>query len=331
MYFLKIYVKINLYFNIYLFYMKKINTFLFIVLLLILFFDTSFAADNLWSKELEQSSQNISIITSFFSTELLLNIIFATISLIWTIILSKIVTAKVVSYLESIYSWETWGREELVWLLARTTNISILSIWFVITLTILWVDLWIFLAWLWFGIWFTLKIFLSNFISWILMVTQWYYHNWDIIQVGERIWKIHKIHALFTAVEQFDWVIYFVPNIKFLEEDIVNYNTNDKRRVEIEFRVDYDTNIVKAKQIMVQVLEKFPNILNTPSSQVIVNLWENSVNLMLMFWINTSDSFLSIKSNVTETINLAFRQNWINIPFNQITISSRDDKKITNI
>ena len=308
--------------------MKKTNKILFLIFFIILFFDTSVLANNVWSKELEQSSQNISIITSFFSTELLLNIIFATISIILTIILSKLITAKLVSYLESSYSWESWGREELIWVLSRTTNISILWIWFVITLTILWIDLGIFLAWLWFGIWFTLKIFLTNFISWILMVTQWYYHNWDIIQVWEKVWKIHKIHALFTAVEQFDWVIYFVPNVKFLEEEIVNFNTNDKRRVEIVIWVDYSTDIVKAKKIMMQVLEKFPNILQTPNSSVLVNLWDSSIDLTLMFWINSQDSFLTIKSNVTETINLAFRQYWINIPFPQITLSNRENFNI---
>ena len=183
--------------------------------------------------------------------------------------------------------------------------------------------------WLWFGIGFTLKIFLTNFVAWILMVTQWFYHLWDIIEVWGRTWTIKKIHALFTAVEQFDWVVYYIPNVKFLEEDVSNFHSNDKRRVDIKIWVDYSTDIVKAKKIMIQVIEKFPNILQAPTPEVLVeDLWDNSIKLSLRFWINSKDAFFVSKSNVIETINMAFKQAWIVIPFPQITVSNRTDIKL---
>jgi len=51
--------------------------------------------------ELERSQQNVSIITSFFSTDLLLNIIFATIVVVLTFFISKIASSKLTSYLEN--------------------------------------------------------------------------------------------------------------------------------------------------------------------------------------------------------------------------------------
>jgi small conductance mechanosensitive channel len=308
--------------------MKKFQTFSLLYILNIIYFsEFSFAA--VWWSELEQSQANANIILSFFSTELLLNIIFACVTIVLTFLLSKIVTSRLTSYLEKSYAWEESGREELVWVLSRTVNISILSIWFAITLTILWIDMWIFMWWLWFGIGFTLKIFLTNFVAWILMVTQWFYHLWDIIEVWGRTWTIKKIHALFTAVEQFDWVVYYIPNVKFLEEDVSNFHSNDKRRVDIKIWVDYSTDIVKAKKIMIQVIEKFPNILQAPTPEVLVeDLWDNSIKLSLRFWINSKDAFFVSKSNVIETINMAFKQAWIVIPFPQITVSNRTDIKL---
>lgn len=305
--------------------MKKVKSSI-LLYLLITMLSTAVSYAAVWENELDKSKENVSLITDFFSTGLLLNIIFAVITIITTFFLSKIITSKLVSYLEKSWNWE-WNREELIWVLSRTVNISILAIGFSITLSILWVDMWIFLWGLWFWIWFTLKIFLSNFIAWIIMVTQWTYHNWDLIEVSWKMWKITRIHSLFTSVEQFNWVIYYVPNIRFLEENVSNFNTNDKRRIDVEVGVDYETDIVKAKKIMMQVIEQFPWVLRAPSSMVIIDKLDNSsINLVLRFWIKSdSGEYFITRSNVTETINLAFRQSWIKIPFPQVTISNRSN------
>lgn len=281
------------------------------------------------ANEAEKSKENVSIITSIFSTEMLLNFIFALFVIILTFFLSKIVSSKLSSYMETIADWEWANREELIWVVDRTTSITILVIWFSITLSILWIDMAIFLWWLWFWIWFTLKIFLSNFIGWIIMVTQWTYHNWDIVEIEWKIWKITKIHSLFTSIEQFDWVVYYVPNIKFLEENVSNYHSNDKRRVEVKVGVDYSTDIIKAKKIMLQVIHQFPNILKAPEQEIIIDKLDNSsINLILRFWIDSKDEYFMTKSNVTETVNLAFKQSWIVIPFPQLTLSNRNDFKV---
>jgi small-conductance mechanosensitive channel len=39
---------------------------------------------------------------------------------------------------------------------------------------------------------------------------------------------------LFTVVEQYDGVIFYVPNVKFLQDVVKCYTANTKRRVEVE-------------------------------------------------------------------------------------------------
>lgn len=304
--------------------MKKIIISFFLYLLNIVYFsDFSFAADD---SKTGSAQNNANTIIWFVTTDLLINIFFATIVIIATFFLAKVVTHKLTKHLEESYAWEKSGREELVWVLSRTVNITILSIWFSITLTILGFDMGIFLWWLWFGLGFTLKIFLTNFVAWILMVTQWFYHIWDIVEVWNRTWYIRKIHALFTAIEQFDGITYYVPNVTFLEQEVCNYNTNDKRRVDVSVWVDYKTDIFKAKTVLLKVADSFPNVLKTPYADVLVEeIWDSSIKLTLRIWINSTDTFFTLKSNVTETINLAFKQAWITIPFPQITLSNRED------
>ena len=312
--------------------MKKFKfSFLLYSIVSIYTFDNVYSASIL-EKEVEAVEKKTSLILTFFSTWMLLKIVFAVLVIVLTFFISKIINIKLTSYLERVYSLdeENWSWEELIWVITRTINVSTLVIGFSITLAILWIDMWIFMWWIWFWIGFTLKTFLTNFIAWIMMVTQWFYHNWDLIEIGWKTWKIKKIHALFTMIEQFSGVNFFVPNIKFMEEAVSNYNTNDKRRIEVEVSVDYDTDITKAKKIIIKVLESFSSrILPSPDHTIIVSKLDDSwILLKVRFWIPTQGGhFIELKSNVTETINLAFKQSGIIIPFPQITISNREEGK----
>jgi small conductance mechanosensitive channel len=78
---------------------------------------------------------------------------------------------------------------------------------------------------------------------------------------------------------------------------------------------------------MLQVIEQFPNVLKAPAPDIfITELTDSSINLSLRFWVDSkTGGFFETKSNVTETINLAFKQAGITIPFPQVTISNRSD------
>ena len=300
-------------------FMKKIFK---LIAFFFLFTEVTFSA---WEKEVEQTSSFINTLLSIFSTEVLLSLIFAIVTILMTFIISRVVRDKLFVYLERTSIWENESKDELIWVITRTVNITIFITWFSVALWVIWVDLAIFMWGIWFGIGFTLKTFLTNFIAWIIMVSQWVYHKDDLIEVSGNMWKIVKINALFTSVEKFDGVVFYVPNIKFLEEEVSNYNTNDKRRVEVETLVDYDTDLVKAKAVINKVLESFPNILLAPKYDVIIDKLDNSwILIKVRFWIDSKEGYFQTKSNITETINLAFKKSDINIPFPQITLSNRN-------
>jgi len=292
--------------------------FLYILLFFFLWTTSLYAVDA--NAELEQTQSFITLILGIFSTEMLLKIVFAIVVIFFTIILSKFIQSKLFGYLEAANIWDEWSKEEIIGVISRTINIIVLITWFSITLWVLGVDLGIFMGWIWFGIWFTLRTFLTNFISGIIIVSQWSYHIWDLIEVWGKMWRITKINALFTEIEEFDGVIFNIPNVRFFEENVRNFHTNDKRRIDVEVVVAYDTDIVQAKKILMQVISNFPNILQAPAADIIVdNLWERWIVLKLRFWINSAENYITLRSNITETVNLAFKQTGIVIPYPHIT------------
>ncbi|QFR39450.1 mechanosensitive ion channel family protein [Candidatus Gracilibacteria bacterium 28_42_T64] len=304
--------------------MKKLKL-LFIVYITALIIDlpSGFAA-TLGDQNLEQAKQNTSAFTRFFSAETLLNLVFAVVVMILSIVIARIVSAKLTSFLERNGS-EGGGSEEMAGMLSRTVNITFLFIGGSASLSILGVDLGIFMGGIGFGLGFTLKTFLTNFVGGITMVTQGFYHNGDLVEVRGKKGKIVKINSLFTSMEQLDGVIFYIPNVIFMEEVISNFKTNDKRRTEIELLVDYDTDIVKTKKTILKVIESFPNILNAPHPDILVDKLDNSgIKLLIRFWMHTDDDYIQLKSNVTETLNLACKQSAIKIPYPHMTLVQKE-------
>lgn len=275
-----------------------------------------------WEQSSTSTESFLSVLLSVFSAEMLFKIVFAVIVIFLTVILSKFVQSKLFRYLEAANIGDEWSKEEIIGVISRTINIIVLITGFSITLWVLWVDLGIFMWWIWFGIWFTLRTFLTNFISWIIIVSQWSYHIGDLIEVWWKTGRITKINALFTEIQEFDGVIFNIPNVRFFEENVSNYHTNDKRRIDVEVVVDYATDIVEAKKILMKVISNFPVVLKSPESDILVeNLWERGIVLKLRFWIHSGENYITLRSHVTETINLAFKQTGITIPYPHITLS----------
>jgi small conductance mechanosensitive channel len=91
--------------------------------------------------------------------------------------------------------------------------------------------------------------------------------------------------------------------------------------------VDYTTDILQAKKVLQKVVSNFPMVLLTPEPDILIEeLGQNGVLLKLRFWIDSRENFITLRSNVTETVNLAFKQTGIKIAYPQITLSHRPEE-----
>ncbi len=281
---------------------------------LLIFFLPLNSLASTWQAEIEQTQSFMSSMMVLFSTQALLSLFFAIITIVGTFMLAKVLQWRIFHLLERSNIGDESSKEEIIGVVSRTINIFIYVAGFSIALWVLGVDLWIFMWGIGFGIGFTLRTFLTNFISGIIIVTQWSYHIWDMIEVGDKQGYIIKIQALFTSIQELDGVMFNIPNVRFFEENVRNFHTNDKRRIDIEVEVQHGTDIMQARKILEKVASNFPVILQAPTSDVLVEyLWDNGIRLKLRFWIHSRENFLTLKSHMVETINHAFAQNNIHI------------------
>jgi len=98
---------------------------------------------------------------------------------------------------------------------------------------------------------------------------------------------------------------------------ITNYSARDTRRVDMVFCIGYGDDLLKAKQILIDIVAADERCLDDPAPVIAINdLGDSSVNFKVRPWVKTAD-YWDVLSDITETVKLAFDKEGISIPFPQ--------------
>jgi len=278
---------------------------------------------NVWQSNVWAAKDNLSLLTNI---DFWWNIGLWIISLVLTVIIAKAAKIKLINMIEDkMWADQSW---DISWVILRTVTLFIYFFWISLSLTLWWLDL-TFLIWgIWIGLGFTMQTFLSNFIAWIIMIFWGEYKSGTLVEIQWKMWYIQRISSLFTSVRQFDWVIVFVPNVKFLQEEVQCFNINNSRRLELDVWIDYDADLTKTKKVINKVIAAFPNILKAPEPYIMVDrLSDDGVELKVMVWMSVDDDILKLQSNLTEAINMAFTQADIKRKQSHIIVQNYDESK----
>jgi len=166
------------------------------------------------------------------------------------------------------------------------------------------------------GIGFALKDIIGNFISGLIMLSQDRIRIGDFIKVNDILGTIESIDTRATILQAVDGTEVVIPNQTMLNETLVSYSTNPFRRIELNVGVDYNTNLPMVTSLVRGILDKDKDIVPKPEPLVLVEEFgDSSINLRILFWIESSKSWMHIKSNLANRIKKAFDEMNINIPF----------------
>jgi small-conductance mechanosensitive channel len=99
--------------------------------------------------------------------------------------------------------------------------------------------------------------------------------------------------------------------------DIINYTTlSDDIRVRIPIGVSYDTDIEKAKSVILKVAKTAEWVQKNPPPKVVVRRFgASSVDLQLRVWIKDARKRMDTISYMTDKVKLAFDREGIEIPY----------------
>ena len=134
---------------------------------------------------------------------------------------------------------------------------------------------------------------------------------------------VTKIHFFFTYLKTPNGQEVTIPNSNMLHAVVTNYTKLNKRRVNYDVGVAYDTDIELAKKVLVDLFKDDALILQKEEFSVYVyELGSYSVGLRVRCWTKFKD-YWAFYNSMSEKILLAFREHGIRIP-------SSTDHTITN-
>lgn len=165
----------------------------------------------------------------------------------------------------------------------------------------------------------------SQFASGIQILINHPFKSGDYIDLGTVSGKVHEIKMMYTELITVDNKRVIVPNSHITGSNIINYNSESKRRIDLVFGISYDADIAKAKEVIAQTVRKNELILTEPEPIIAVSAQAaSSVNISCLVWCHTDD-YWSVFYYMQEAVKLAFDENKIAIPYDQLDVHISKD------
>ncbi len=150
----------------------------------------------------------------------------------------------------------------------------------------------------------------------------------DWIEVNDSTGIVKDVTIFNTKVQTFDDKHVLIPNDQITSSQLTNLSRNDQLRVDVEIGVDYETDIRRAREIIVDAVEALDSIKNAPDPQVVARRFgDSAVVLELRVWIGdpTMRRKWQARTDAIEAVKDAFEREGITIPFPQRVHTSRDE------
>ena len=165
----------------------------------------------------------------------------------------------------------------------------------------------------------------SQFASGIQILINHPFKSGDYIDLGTVSGKVHEIKMMYTELITVDNKRVIVPNSHITGSNIINYNSESKRRIDLVFGISYDDDIAKAKEVIAHTVRKNELILTEPEPIIAVSAQAaSSVNISCLVWCHTDD-YWNVFYYMQEAVKLAFDENKIAIPYDQLDVHISKD------
>lgn len=158
---------------------------------------------------------------------------------------------------------------------------------------------------------------LSDFAAGIMILIMRPFKIGDTVEVAGDSGVVDDIGLVLTTLHTFDNVAMYVHNSDIWGAKIMNYTTNDIRRVDMVFGFGYDDNIDQAMQVAREVLDADDRVLQDPEPQIAVSeLADSSVNIIVRPW-TAKENYWALKFDITKRIKERYDEAGLNIPYPQ--------------
>ena len=144
-------------------------------------------------------------------------------------------------------------------------------------------------------------------------------HVGDVLEIDGKVGRVSEIKLRTTRAVTIDNKVVIIPNHKYLTSSLYNWTANDIiTRESITLGVDYNSDVEKVKEILINIANNHSKILNEPAPIVLfTDFGDNALQFKLVFTLNNSFEAEILKSELRFEINKIFKAHNIKIPYPQ--------------
>lgn len=159
----------------------------------------------------------------------------------------------------------------------------------------------------------------SNLISGIFLIGEGSFEVGDTIQLtlirGNTIeGQVISIDLLSVKLLTQDNIYVRLPNEQLIRAPVHNLSKFPIRRIPITLAINFHEDIIKVREVLLEVANKYPLVLADPKPTVTVTAFgESSIELMFAIWCRKENSF-KVRDELQERIRNGFVDNQIEIP-----------------
>ena len=159
----------------------------------------------------------------------------------------------------------------------------------------------------------------SNLISGIFLIGEGSFEIGDTIQItlirGHTIeGEVISIDLLSVKLLTQDNIYVRLPNEQLIRAPVQNLSKFPIRRIPITLAINFHEDIIKVREVLLDVASKYHLVLTDPKPAVTVTAFrESSIELLFAVWCQNSN-FLQVRDEMQERIRNGFLANQIEIP-----------------
>ena len=166
---------------------------------------------------------------------------------------------------------------------------------------------------------------LQHFAGGVLILIYKPFKKGDFIEALGQKGIVKEIRIFNTVINSVDNKVIYMPNGPLSTGTIINYNVEDKRRLDMIVSISYNDDIEIAKGILNKLVLNDTRILSSPAPFVGVSeLAKSSVNLSVFVWVNPPN-YQNVNFDFLESVKKEFDSEGITIPFPQMEVSLKKE------
>ena len=172
-----------------------------------------------------------------------------------------------------------------------------------------------------------LKGSLANLAGGVIILVARPFNVGDFIETTEHSGVVEKISIFYTYLVTFDNKQILIPNGILTDSSIVNYSSKEIRRVDLTFSVSYEEDVIRVKNVLINILKNNELVLEEPEFFVGISMHgDSAINFIVKAWCKTED-YWTVYYDLLETVKIKFDEEGISIPYPQMDLHLKNIKE----